>query len=118
MKPSDLLQTNHGLYSSKDWEKELDERFDVEYPYIFEERNELKSFIRSQRSQLLKSDEETGGIIAVANLSKIISKARQDLLKELRGEVHKLQVKPMEEYLVTGYSDALDDVTKIIKKYE
>ena len=43
---------------------------------------------------------------------------RSQLLKSLVEEVHKLQVKPMEDYLVTGYSDALDDVIKLLENYE
>ena len=74
-----------------DWEKELDERFDVEYPYIFEERNELKSFIRSQRSQLLKS---------------------------LVEEVEKLKVvyksKPVD--ITIGHNNAIQDVIKLLER--
>jgi len=74
-----------------DWEKELDERFDVEYPYIFEERNELKAFIRSQRSQLLKS---------------------------LVEEVEKLKVvyksKPVD--ITIGHNNAIQDVIKLLER--
>jgi hypothetical protein len=51
-------------------------------------------------------------------ISDLLKSQRQDLLKELRGEVNKLQVKPMEDYLVTGYSDALDDVIKLLESKE
>ena len=57
-------------------------------------------------------DEETGGIIAVANLSKIISKARQDLLKELRGEVE-----GMEEH-ESDWQDGLIIKVDVIKLLE
>jgi len=77
-----------------EWEKELDERFDVEYPYIFEERNELKAFIRSQRSQLLKS-----------------------LVEEVEGMMGRMRGDTTVEEDV-GYENALQDVIKVIKSKE
>ena len=75
-----------------EWEKELDERFDVEYPYIFEERNELKAFIRSQR---------------------------QDLLKELRGEVEGMKLPTSTRNYITKaepINKKLQDVIKLLER--
>ena len=82
-----------------DWEKELDERFDVEYPYIFEERNELKAFIRSQRSQLLKS--------LVEEVEKLPSEHYVILRLDKEGET--IPGKPVVN---------VEDVIKLLEKYE
>ena len=110
MKPSDLLQTNHGLYkapkkgrriNTMDWEDELE----------------------WSKGQWLKGMNLSGSqaeyIISV--IKAINHFQRQDLLKELRGEVEGM-MKELDEGINTvvkqGERLALQDVIKLLEKYE